>query len=499
MKLELVKEFREIVKKIKAYNYVMSLVGWDSATEAPKGSFPRRAEMMGILSAESFRLQTGEHTVSVVNQLFEQKESLDPLLKREIEKAKKNIDKVVKIPEEDYVAYQKLAQISENIWEEAKDKEDYELFKPYLKQIIDYTKKFVNYYEIDDLPYNVLLDEYEEGMTMKEFDEFFDTLRKDLVPFVKEVLNVKKQENDAFMTAFFDKKKQEEFCDYLIDVVAFNRNYGLMKKSVHPFTWNTSPEDVRFTTRYLENYMFSSIFAAIHELGHGTYEQQISTEFDDTLLNGGTSMGIHESQSRFFENMIGRSYSFWKTHYPKLQSIFKEELKDVSLEDFYKAANKVEASFIRVEADELTYPMHIMLRYDLEKQLIDGSLTVDELPAAWDDLMVAYLGIRPTKMSEGVLQDVHWSGGMIGYFPTYVLGSAYAAQFYYTMKKDLDIESLIEQGEIKQINAWLREKIHKYGSSKSPKELLLDVTGEPFNAMYYVKYLKEKYSALYLK
>ncbi len=493
------KEFRDLNKKIKAYNYAMNIVGWDSNTEAPRGSFPRRAEMMGVLSAELFRLQTGEKSVQLIYELFAKKDQLDPLTRREVEKAKKNIDKVIKIPENEYVEFEKLIQLSQSVWEEAKETENYDLFKPNLKAIIDYTKKFVSYYEIDDLPYNILLDEYEEGMSMKEYDQFFDVLRTELVPFVKTVIAAKKPENDAFMTAFFDKKRQEEFCDYLIDVFAFNRKFGLMKKSVHPFTWDTSPEDVRFTTRYLENYMFSSIFAAIHELGHATYEQQIDTVYDDTLLNGGTSMGIHESQSRFFENIIGRSYAFWEKHYPKLQSIFKEELKDVSLEDFFRAANKVEASFIRVEADELTYPMHIMLRYDLEKELIAGTLTVDELPTKWDDLMDSYLGIRPEKISDGVLQDVHWSGGMIGYFPTYVLGSAYSAQFYYTMKKELDIDQLIKEGRIKDINEWLKNKIHQFGSSKSPKELLLEVTNEPFNPMYYVKYLKEKYTDIFLK
>lgn len=497
--MELLQEFREITKKIKAYTYAMTIVGWDSATEAPRGSFNRRAEMMGILSGELFRLQTGPRTVEVVYELYAKRDELDSLTKREIEKAKKSIDKVVKIPENEYVEYEQLTQLAQNTWEIAKENNNYELFKPSLKKIIEYTRKFVSYYEIDDEPYNILLDEFEEGMSMKEYDQFFDVLRKDLVPFVKKVLAAKKPENDAFMTAFFDKARQQQFCEYLMDVVSFDKTHGLMKKSVHPFTWNTSPEDVRFTTRYLENYMFSSIFAAIHELGHATYEQQISTEYDNTLLSGGTSMGIHESQSRFFENIIGRSYEFWETHYPKLQSIFVEELKDVSLEDFYRGANKVEASLIRVEADELTYPMHIMLRYDIEKQLISGELDVDRLPEVWNQLMEDYLGIRPETFSDGVLQDVHWSGGMIGYFPTYALGSAYAAQFYYSMKKEINVEQIVKDNQISIINNWLKEKIHRFGSSKSPKELLLEITGEEFNPKYYVQFLTEKYSSIFLK
>ncbi|MGE0003775.1 MAG: carboxypeptidase M32 [Candidatus Izemoplasmatales bacterium] len=490
-------KFREITKKIKAYSYVMGIVGWDSATEAPRKSFARRAEMMGILSGELFRLQTGKETLDVVNALFDAKETLDPLTKREIEKVKKELDKIVKIPEEEYIEYQKLMQLSESVWEEAKEKDDYASFKDVLAKIISFQKKFVHYYGLDKDPYDILLDEFEEGMSMKEYDAFFDTLKKDLVPFVKQVLAVKK-EIPPFMSRHFDKKKQEVFCDKLMDVLSFDRSRGLMKKSVHPFTWNTSPEDVRFTTRYLEDYVFSSIFAAIHELGHATYEQQISTDFDDTMLSGGTSMGIHESQSRFYENVIGRSKAFWETHYPTLQEIFKEELGDTSLETFHKAANYVEASLIRVEADELTYPLHIMLRYDIERMLFHDEISVDDLPKVWNAKIEEYLGITPKNDAEGVLQDVHWSGGMFGYFPTYALGSAYAAQFYHAMKKDLDVDQLVRDNKISEINAWLKEKIHKYGGTKSPKELLLAVTGEPFDAKYYVEYLKNKYSEIYL-
>ena len=270
-----------------------------------------------------------------------------------------------------------------------------------------------------------------------------------------------------------------------------------MKESVHPFTWNTSPEDVRLTTKYLENYVFSSIYSTIHELGHATYEQQISTDLDDTLLNGGTSMGIHESQSRFYENNIGRSLAFWQTHFDKFKSLFPKQLKTYNAEDMYKAANHVEASLIRIEADELTYPIHIMLRYDIERMLLNGQANVEELPNIWNDTIEKYLGVRPTNNREGVLQDVHWSGGMLGYFPTYALGSAYSAQIYYAMKKELDVEACIRNRELSKINTWLKDKIHQYGSSKTPKELMEMVSGEAFNPKYYVQYLKEKFSKIY--
>ncbi len=489
--------YREFTKKHKAYVYMLQLIGWDSQTEAPRGAFKRRAEMVGIISGELFRMSTSKETCEIIYSLYGQRETLDPLTKREIEKAKKELDKYIKIPEAEYVEFQELLQLAQQVWEDAKSKQDYKLFKDTLGKIIDYTKRFVGYYGIDDHPYNVLLDDYEEGMKMSDYDKFFDALRKELVPFVKQVLSAKDTRDYAFARAGYDVEKQKEFCDYLIDVLHFDRNRGLMKKSVHPFTWNTSPEDVRFTTRYHENMVFSSIFSVIHELGHATYEQQIDTKWDNTGLNGGTSMGIHESQSRFYENIVGRSKEFWEVNYPKLRSLFPEQLSGVSVDDIYHAVNRVSASYIRVEADELTYPLHIMIRYEIERMLMTGEVNMDTLPGIWNDKMVEYLGIRPNNDSEGVLQDVHWSGGMLGYFPTYALGSAYAAQFYYAMKKEIDVEKLIRENKIDVINNWLKEKIHQYGSSKSPKELLLEVTGEAFDPKYYIRYLKEKYTQIY--
>lgn len=496
--MEHINRFKEILMKQKAYLYVLTVTGWDSNTEAPRGAFARRAEMLGVISGELFKLRTSEEYQEVVNSLFESLDELDDITKREIKKAKKDLDKIIKIPQNEFVEYQKLINLSQKVWEDAKENDDFDAFKGNLEKIVAFNKKFIEYYEIDDHPYNVLLDEYEDGMSMKEYDNFFNTLKEDLVPFVKEVLNSGKVLNDAFITDFYPREKQKEFAEYLIDVLAFNRDNGLMKESVHPFTWNTHSTDVRFTTRYLENFMFSSIFAAIHELGHATYEQQIDPKWDNTYLNGGTSMGIHESQSRFYENIIGRSIEFWEVHYPKLLEIFPKQLKNVSLDDFYRGVNKVEASFIRVEADELTYSLHIMIRYEIERMLISGEIDVKDLPKIWNDKMVEYLGIEPKNDAEGVLQDVHWSVGMFGYFPTYALGSAYSAQFYYAMKKEIDIEGVVKSNDIKIINNWLKEKIHQYGGSKTPKELLLEVTKEEFNPKYYIKFLKEKYGKLYL-
>ena len=496
--MDLLAKFREIQQKQKSFHYVLNIVGWDSATEAPTEAFPRRAKMLAFISGELFKLGVSEEYQEVVNGLFGQLDELEDSLQREIKKAKKALDKLTKIPEKEFVEYQTLVGLSQRLWEDAKAKNDWDMFKGNLEKLVSFNRKFITYFDTDKEAYDVLLDDYEEGMNMVKYDEFFDTLKKDLVPFVRKVLKEGKPLDKDFTLDFFEADRQKEFCEYLIDVLDFNRKRGLMKESVHPFTWNTHPSDVRFTTRYLENFVFSSIFAAIHELGHATYEQQIDEKWNDTGLNGGTSMGVHESQSRFYENVIGRSREFWEVHYPEFKKLFPEQLKDVSLDDFHRATNKVEASFVRVEADELTYPMHIMIRYEIERMLFSNEIEVNDLPRVWNEKMVEYLGIEPKDYAEGVLQDVHWSAGLFGYFPTYALGSAYAAQFYYTMMKEIDVDELVRTNEIKEINKWLKEKIHQFGSSKTPEELLLEVTGEEFNPKYYVKYLIEKYTKLYL-
>ncbi|MDD3126243.1 MAG: carboxypeptidase M32 [Candidatus Izemoplasmatales bacterium] len=495
----MIQKFHEAIIKQKAYNYVLYLTGWDSATEAPHGSFARRAEMLGIISQEAFRLIICPEYQEIVNMLFARIDELDDVTRREIKKAKKALDKIVKIPENEYVGYQKLISLTQVVWEDAKANNDYNSFKTNLAEIIQYNKRFIKYYGIDDLPYNILLDEFEEDMTMKDYDQLFNLLKAELVPFVKEVIAAQKSQEKPFETAFYPKDKQMQFSDKLMNIMAFDRSRGLLKTSVHPFTWNTSPSDVRLTTHILENTVFSSVFSTIHELGHATYEQQIDEKWDNTLLSGGTSSGIHESQSRFYENIIGRSKEFWNTHLADMQAIFPEQLAGVTVDDVIIAINKVQRSFIRTEADELTYSLHVMVRYELEKRIFSEEISVDDLPKIWNELMVEYLGIEPQTDTEGILQDVHWSEGMFGYFPTYALGSAFAAQIYYTMKKELDIEAILSEPTLGKINAWLKTKIHQYGSSKTAKEILKEVTNEDFNPEYYLRYLKEKYTALYLQ
>ena len=278
-----------------------------------------------------------------------------------------------------------------------------------------------------------------------------------------------------------------------MDVFSYDRNHGLLKESAHPFTSGVSSTDTRITTHFHEDNLASSIFSTIHEMGHAIYEMQNDLKYDDTFLHGGTSLGIHESQSRMYENMIGRSKAFWNLHYPKLVELFPKQLKNIEVDEFLAYINQAKRSLIRIEADELTYALHVMVRYELEKQLISGKLKVKDLPKKWNQLMSLYVGKRPKTDQEGVLQDIHWSGGAIGYFPTYALGSAYAAQMYHAMNKELNVEQAIADNNIKAINEWLKIHVHQFAGSKTPKEILQICTQEDFNPHYYVEYLKSKF------
>lgn len=483
--------------KMQALGYASYIISWDSETEAPVGCLEERSKQVGVLSEMSYRLERSDEYINCVKTLYDNIDSLDELLKVEIKKVYKDLMNSLKVPMDELVEYSILISKSQNIWAEAKVNNDYSLFKSTLKEIIDFNKRYVKYLETENLKgYDVLLDIYEEGMTKDKYDKFFSLLKAEIVPLVKQIKE-KNINKDPLFGKLFDVNKQKEFADYLMDVMCFDKSRGLIKESEHPFTSGYGTTDVRITNHYYEDLLISGIFSCIHELGHATYEQQSNPTLDSTLLGGGASMAMHESQSRFYENIVGRSYNFWVKHYPKLKSIFSDELKDVSLDEFYRYINNVECSLIRTEADELTYPLHIMVRYEIEKLIIESDVNVNELPSIWNNLYKEYLGIDVPTDKEGILQDIHWAGGSFGYFPTYALGSAYGAQMLESIKKDLDFEKEIGNENLKQINEWLKNKIHNFGSTKTPDELLNISTGESFDAKYYVEYLKNKFSKIY--
>ncbi|MGL4969872.1 MAG: carboxypeptidase M32, partial [Fusobacteriaceae bacterium] len=369
-------------------------------------------------------------------------------------------------------------------------------FQDYLKKIFSFSKKFAHYRRKDgeDL-YNIILSDYEKGMDIEKLDFFFQTLKVEIVPLLKKIKE-KNLDYSKFLAGSVPVENQKIISKFIGQYLGFDFNRGVLAESAHPFTLTVNMDDVRLTTRYIENLPLSSIFSTIHEAGHGIYEQGIDPFLKDTTLADGTSMGIHESQSRFYENIVGRSQSFWETLFPKLQ-IEYTYLKNISFQDFYRGINSVQPSLIRVEADELTYSLHIMVRYEIEKGIFRGEYEIENLPQIWREKMEEYLGIAPDNDSDGVLQDVHWSCGLIGYFPSYALGNAYSLQILHAMKKELDIDNLLKKGDLEKIKEWLQKKIHIHGKCKTPEEIMLEVTGESLNPKYYTDYLKEKYTRIY--
>ncbi|PID67344.1 MAG: carboxypeptidase M32 [Fusobacteriales bacterium] len=494
--MEKLKRFREIIKEKNLISANLALVHWDLETKTPKKGQKLLSELSGKLSMKEYELCTSQEFQNLIQDLDKEKNKLNDIEKKEVELLKEDIEKMKKIPAEEYEEYSKITAINQGIWEEAKEKKDFTIIKNGLKKIFYYNKKFANYRKTNEKNlYDVLLNDYEKGMTSEKLDVFFAELKKEIVPLLKKIQNKRKQEKNI-LNVEVDKNIQLEFGRYISEYLGFDFERGLLDLSEHPFTLNLNKNDVRITTKNILDLPFSSVFSVIHETGHGIYEQQTADELIDTILGTGGSMGLHESQSRFMENIIGRSKSFWKALYPEAKKYYKF-LENIDFEIFYKAINQVEAGLIRVEADELTYSLHIMLRYEIEKMIFSEEIKLEDLPRIWNEKMEEYLGIVPENDSVGLMQDVHWYCGLVGYFPSYAIGNAYSVQIYNAMKKDLNIDKILENKEVYKIREWLGEKIHKYGRLKDTPEIIKAITNEDLNPKYYIEYLKEKYSKIY--
>lgn len=492
-------EFLQYLKKISAYNEAISLIYWDLRTGAPKKGVEQRSEVLGMLSSEVFKMSTSEEMASYIAILSSNEGALQltEVTQKAVEECKKSYERNKKIPASEYQAFVILQSKSGSVWEEAREKSDFSLFQPYLEQVVDYTRKFIQYWGYKDYKYNTLLDMYEPGMTVQLLDRVFGQLKEHIVPLLKKIMNSQKPDT-TFLYKHFPKEKQKQFSIDIIQQLGFDFEAGRLDETIHPFATGINRGDVRITTRYDEYDFRGALFGTIHECGHAIYEQNISNKLTGTLLDDGTSMGIHESQSLFYENFIGRNQYFWEKYFPLLKNHAPDQFEQVSLEDFYKAINETKPSLIRIEADELTYSLHIMIRYEIEKALFDGDLEVKDLPKVWNHKYKEYLGIEPGNNREGVLQDVHWSDGSFGYFPSYALGYMYAAQFKHTMIKDLPhFNDLLRKGDIAPIKHWLNQHIHQYGKLKKPLEILEETTGGGLNAQYLIEYLEDKYKDLY--
>ncbi len=495
--LQACEQLTELQAKLSAFGHAMALIYYDGATTAPKGTAANRGQTLSILSRESYLLSTGETTVQLLEFLDAHKDELDAKQARTVEVAIKDIREMKKIPMEEYVAYQQLLVEAEDAWHTAKQTNDFALFCPYLEQIFATERRFALYCAPDMHPYNYCLNKYEEGLTMERCDEFFAALRSRLVPLIAKI-KAAPQLDDACIHGEFSEAEQEKFALELMKAMGIDMDHCGLGTTEHPFTTSLgSHHDVRITTNYDKENLASSMFSVIHEGGHALYDQNSDDSLAYTLLDGGVSMGIHESQSRFYENLLGRSRAFIDFMFPRMQECFPTQLANYTAEDMYRAVNLVTPSLIRTEADEVTYALHVMVRYELEKQLMSGELEVKDLPAAWNRLYFEYLGVEVPDDTRGVLQDSHWSGGGIGYFPSYALGSAYGAQLLAKMKESVDVDACLAKGDFAPINAWNRERIWQHGCLYKPGELLERALGEPFDPSYFTDYLEKKYTELY--
>ncbi|MEH7886434.1 carboxypeptidase M32 [Bacillus sp. JJ1609] len=493
-------KFRELDEKISHFNSISGLLSWDQKVIAPKKGRSIFAKASGTLRTEAFKLTVSDEMGELLSTLStpEAEAYLDDVAKAQVRERKEFYNRSKRIPAEMIKDFSVLTSQANDAWEDARENDDFEKFLPYLEKIVEFKRKAIEIYGYENHPYDALLSEYEPGLTVEKLDPLFVKLRESSADLLRRLQNSSYKPSAEIFDQPFSVEKQKEFNRYILPLIGFDMEAGRLDETVHPFAQTVNTGDVRITTRYLENNVRSAIFGTIHEAGHGIYEQNINSEYEGTVIQEGASFGIHESQSRFLENMVGRSEQFWKYFYPTLQEHFPEQLGSVELDEFYRAVNAVQPSFIRVEADELTYNLHIMVRYEIEKALIAGEIEARDLPAIWNEKMNEYLGITPASNREGVLQDIHWSFGGFGYFPSYSLGNLYAAQILHKIQQDLpDFYGSIETGNFSVIQQWLKENIHQYGMLYTPNELIVKVTGEELNADYLVQYLEKKYSKVY--
>lgn len=488
--------FLDYLRKMGAYEEAIGLMYWDLRTGAPKKGVAQRSEVVGQLSEDMFQMSVSDEMKSYIDALSG--ENVSEITKKSVAECKKEYDRNAKIPAKEFREFVVLQSKAESIWEEARAKSDFPMFQPYLEKIVEFKKRFVDYWGYQGNPYNTLLDLYEPGVTVDVIDRVFGQVREHIVPLVQAVTEAKDQPETSFLFQSFPADKQRGFSLEVLKEMGYDFEAGRLDETIHPFATGLNPGDVRVTTRYDEKDFRMAVFGTIHEGGHAIYEQNISKNLQGTPLCGGASMGIHESQSLFWENFVGRNKGFWERQYGTLKKYATGQFDKVGLDDYYRAINVAGPSLIRIEADEMTYPLHIMVRYEIEKGLINNELAVKDLSGIWNEKMKEYVGIEPDNDANGVLQDVHWAGGDFGYFPSYALGYMYAAQFKQAMLQDLpNFDEWLSQGNLRPIKEWLTRNIHQYGKTKKPIEILQDVTGEGLNAEYLIQYLENKYKEVY--
>jgi len=474
-----------------------SLLFWDRQTHMPKGGIASRAEQMATLSRLAHEMLVDGET----GRLLDASGDLDPCSEEGalVRRARREYERATKLPAELVAQITRATALAEPAWARARGESDWSVFAPHLEEILPLKKRAAEALGYEDHPYDALLDGYEPGAKKAWLEAMFGELKAGILPLLREVTEKGNDENrTAPLYGAFDEAKQERFGVEVVTRFGYDWERGRQDRTVHPFCISFGPGDVRITTRFDPGWLAPALFGTFHEAGHALYQQGVNPAYARTPLDGGASMGVHESQSRLWENLVGRSRAFWSYFYPRLRDTFPEALRGVDLETFYHAINVLAPSKIRVEADEATYNLHILLRFELEVALFEDELFVADLPAAWNAKMKEYVGVTPKNDAEGVLQDIHWADGLFGYFPTYTIGNVLSVQFFdEAVKAHPEIPAQIQQGEFAVLLGWLRENIHRHGSRYDPDQLVQKATGRPLDTAPYLSYLRNKFGELY--
>jgi carboxypeptidase Taq len=487
--------FTDRCREIHDLGEIQALLEWDQqVTMPPRGTEQRGAQMAALAGLIHARLT--DPALGDLIASLEDHPGLDGDRRADVREARRARDRAVRIPAALVTARAEACALAQGVWVEARRTSDFGLFRPHLEKVLDLTRQVAAAIGTPD-PYDALLDEYEPGMTAAALRGIFDGLRPRLTSLLERIRGASRRPDPAILKRPCPAAAQEAFCRRLMADQGYDLTAGRLDASVHPFTSGTFG-DVRITTRYDERWLPTALFGLLHEAGHAIYEQGLDPARYRDPAGATCSLGIHESQSRFWENLVGRSRPFWRHYYPLLKEAFPGTFDDVPDEGFYRAVNTVAPSLVRVEADEVTYNLHIILRFELEVLLVAGRLAVADLPEAWNERMRIYLGLTPPSDALGVLQDIHWSAGAIGYFPTYALGNLYAAQFMERLRADLpDLDGRVARGELAPVKAWLNEKIHRPGRRWLAPELCERVTGRPLSAEPALAHLEAKYADIY--
>ncbi len=490
--------FKSFIAESANISHAVSLLHWDMETIMPKEGFQGHSGAIAYLATENFKRSTSGELESMLNELSKPEEfnALDSDWQFIVKSMKKDFDENKRVPVDFYNEFIKTQNEAGVAWQDAKKSNNFSLYAPFLEKMIAMTKEMVSYTKPGVPVYDALLDSYEEGMTESDYDKIFNELKEGLLPLLNKILAAKAPDESMFNKEY-DIEAEKKVEKFLLEYIGFSFDRGLTGETEHPFTLNLNSKDVRVSNHFRKDDAVDPMFSAIHEGGHAIFEQNVAEKLDDTAAGSCRYLGLHESQSRFYENILGRNINFWRPIYSKIQELDKD-FEGISLEDFYKKINCVKNSFIRTAADEVTYCLHVILRYEIEKLIFKENVPVSELPKIWNEKMEAYLHITPSTDAEGILQDMHWSDGSFGYFPTYLLGTIYDGMFLEAVEADLGpIDTVLAEGRIKDITAWLNKKIHVYGSTRLPKEVLKAVCNKELSAKPILKYFEEKYTKIY--